>query len=165
MFKKYYICFIIFLCVISYLFSLVIPKNSSNISLPIKTNYTLTSKYGYRTLGSYHFHGGIDLAAKIGTPVYAISSGTVIYAGFYSSFGNCIIISYYNGYKSLYGHLSSDFNVRVGESVNSSTIVGSIGPKYLKNGRLNGMTTGPHLHYSLYKNGKVIDPSIIKYKK
>lgn len=163
MFKKYFITFFVFICSIMFLFSSFSFVNSSELYFPIRTSYIKTSLYGYRTLKTYHFHNGIDLANKIGTPIYALSSGTVTYIGFYSSYGNTVIISYYNGYKSLYGHLSSDFKVYVGQSVNSSTVVGTIGPKYLENGKLNGMTTGPHLHFTLYKNKTLINPDTINY--
>lgn len=163
MFKKYIYAFISFIFTIIFLFSSINTSNPDNLYFPIRTEYIKTSTYGYRTLGSYHFHNGIDLANKIGTPVYALSNGTVTFVGFYSSYGNAVIISYYNGYKSLYGHLSPNFRVTVGQSVKNYTIVGNIGPKYLDNGKLNGMTTGPHLHFTLYKNGKLVNPDSIDY--
>lgn len=163
MFKTFFITLSIFLSTIIILFT-GFKSPSDKFSFPIRTHYTKTSNYGYRVLNTYHFHNGIDLAAPVGTDLYAISSGTVIYTGFYGSYGNVIIISYYNGYKSIYGHVSSSFIVEVGDSVDSNSIVGSIGPKYLKNGKLNGNTTGPHLHFSVFKNGKTIDPSKL-YKK
>ena len=78
-------------------------------------------------------------------------------------YGNCVIITYYNGYKSLYGHISSNFVVNVGQSVSSNDIVAYVGPKYLSSGKLNGFTTGPHLHFTLYYNNKLINPLSIKY--
>ena len=139
-------------------------KPDNSLYFPLKNSYIKTSNFGYRNLQTYHMHNGIDLAAKVGTPVYALSSGTVVYADYYGSFGNCVIISYHNGYKSLYGHLGEDFIVKRGQHVTSSTIVGKIGPKYIKNGKLNGMTTGPHLHFTLYKDNKLINPDSIKYQ-
>lgn len=165
MLKKYTCFFVLFISIISFLSSLIYPKNDNTLYFPLRNKYVKTSTFGYRHLNSYHMHNGVDLAARVGTPVYALSSGTVVYADYYGSFGNCVIISYHNGYKSLYGHLEENFIVKRGQSVNNSTVVGKIGPKYLKNGKLNGMTTGPHLHFTLYKNGKIINPDNIKYAK
>ena len=90
-------------------------KPDNSLYFPLKNSYIKTSNFGYRNLQTYHMHNGIDLAAKVGTPVYAISSGTVVYADYYGSFGNCVIISYHNGYKSLYGHLEEEFIVKRGQ--------------------------------------------------
>jgi len=157
MFKVFFaiisVCLSVFLFIFSGTQSL-----SARFALPIRNGYTQTSPYGYRLLKSHHFHNGIDLAAPVGTGIYAVSSGIVVFTGFYSSYGNTIIISYYNGYKSIYGHCDSKFNVRVGESVTSDTMVGTIGPKFLDSGILNGNTTGPHLHFAIFKNGKSVNP-------
>ena len=109
-------------------------------------------------------HNGIDIPGIVGTPVYAISSGVISQIGFSSSYGNYIIITYSNGYKSLYGHMSGNYPIPVGSSVNSSDIVAYVGPKYLSNGKLNGFTTGPHLHFTLYKNNKLIDPLTVSFE-
>ena len=164
MLKKYAYIFMIFISIISFLFNFLSLNKTDSLYFPLRNSYVKTSNFGYRHLQSYHMHNGIDLAAKVGTPVYALSSGTVIYADYYGSFGNCVIISYHNGYKSLYGHLEEEFIVKRGQSVTSSTVVGKIGPKYLKNGKLNGMTTGPHLHFTLYKDNNLINPDNIKYQ-
>lgn len=161
LFKKY-IIFSIFL-ILSILISFSFP--TKELYFPIKSYYVLTSKYGYRNLGTYHFHSGIDLGCVEGSKIYALSSGTVIYAGYYSSCGHSIIISYDNGYKSLYGHVSPKYIVKVGDRVSVSTIVATVGPKYLEDGSLNGFTTGPHLHFTLYYNSKRIDPLSINYSK
>lgn len=99
----------------------------------------------------------------IHNPVYALSNGTISYIGFSTSYGNTIIVSYYNGYKSLYGHMSCSYPFSVGDSVYSSDIIGYVGPKYLSDDKLNGFTTGPHLHFTLYYKDKIIDPLSIKY--
>lgn len=164
MFKKYFYSYCSFLCLICLFFSFIFNNSGSDsLSFPVRENYTLSSLYGYRTLVSYHFHNGIDVPKPPGTPVYALSSGTVSYIGFSPSYGNMIIISYYNGYKSLYGHMSNSYPFCVGDSVSSSDVVGYIGPKYLSSGKLNGFTTGPHLHFTLYYKNKLIDPVSIKY--
>lgn len=164
MFKKVIVCFFILITSISFLCFSSISKNFSSLSVPIKSHYVVTSNYGNRYLKEYdshHFHNGMDLASSVGTPVYALGFGTVVFQGFYGSYGNTIIISYLNGYKSLYAHMNSVFVVSIGQSVTKDTVVGYIGPKRLSGGRLNGRTTGPHLHFSLYYKNKIIDPAFV----
>lgn len=162
MLKKYLIFLLLFLSTIVSLFSF---GNSSNLlKFPVhKKSYYISSYYEYRTLGSYHFHNGIDIPLSVGTPLYALSAGVVSFIGYNGGYGNCIIITYTNGYKSLYGHIDSNFLVSVGDKVSPNDIVAYVGPKYLKSGKLNGFTTGPHLHFTLYKNGKLVNPLSIKY--
>lgn len=162
MFKKYFL--FIFSFILSFILLFNYNFNSSNLYFPVRSNYYITSDYGYRKLGTYHFHSGIDIGLCEGTKLYALSIGTVIFLGYSSSYGNSIIISYDNGYKSLYGHTSSNYLVKVGDRVSNNTVVALVGPKYLSNGKLNGFTTGPHLHFTLYKNNKIINPLSIRYK-
>ena len=163
MFKKYFYSYFSVLCLACIFFSSKSNNSSPDLSFPIRENFSFSSLYCYRTLGNYHFHNGVDVPKSFGTPIYALSSGTVSYIGFLSSYGNTIVISYYNQYKSLYGHTSGIYSFKVGDSVSSSDIVAYVGPKYLSSGALNGFTTGPHLHFTLYYKGKVIDPLSIKY--
>ena len=84
-------------------------NKASDLSFPIANKkYTITSYYGYRTLNYYHFHNGIDIALVEGTRLYAIADGVVTFIGYSSGYGNNIIITYSNGYKSMYGHISSN---------------------------------------------------------
>lgn len=163
MLKRLYICFVVFI-----LFFIVILSsyfdNSGDSFFPIHSGYSISSYYGYRTLGSSHFHNGIDIPAVVNTPVYPIFSGVISYIGFSSSYGHYIVITYTNGYKSLYGHMSGDYPFSVGSYVSSSDIVAYVGPKYLSDGSLNGFTTGPHLHFTLYKSNALIDPLSINFK-
>lgn len=162
MFKKYFILFSVILSFISLFFSSNFSNN--NLYFPIKSkNYYISSYFEYRTLGSYHFHNGIDIPLVEGTPLYALSDGVVSSIGFSSSYGHNVIIKYNNGYKSLYGHCSPEYIVRVGQSVKARQEVAYVGPKYLPNGKLNGFTTGQHLHFTLYYNNKIINPLSIKY--
>ncbi len=165
MIKKYIISFLVL--ILSFVVLCFSSNSGSNLIFPIHSNYNISSYYGYRMLGSKHFHNGIDIPGSVGCPVYAISSGVISQIGFSSSYGNYIIITYSNGYKTLYGHMSGSYPFSVGDSVCSSDIVAYIGPKYLSNGKLNGFTTGPHLHLTVYKNNKIIDPMTItfEYKK
>ena len=165
MFKNYFSILIIFLSVIALFFSIPSKSNSDFYFPTQQKHYAISSYYGYRTLGTYHFHNGIDVPLVAGTPLYSLGYGTVSFVGFISGYGNSVIIKYENGYKSLYGHISSNLVVTTGQTVSPKQLVAYVGPKYLENGKLNGFTTGPHLHYTLYKNNKVIDPKSITYNK
>lgn len=162
MIKKYIISFlaIIFSFV---MLSLSSYDYSSDLVFPIHSSYNISSDYGYRVLGSGHFHNGIDIPATVGTPVYAISSGVISQIGFSSSYGHYIIINYTNSYKTLYGHMSGIYPFDIGDYVSASDIVSYVGPKYLLNGKLNGFTTGPHLHFSIYKDNTLINPTDVDF--
>ncbi len=96
-------------------------------------------------------HLGIDFAAGRDTPVRAASDGVVTFAGWNGGYGKTVIIRHRNGYKTLYGHLSSFFRgIKKGKKVKQEDFIGRVGS--------TGLSTGPHLHYTLYKNGKAINP-------
>lgn len=96
-------------------------------------------------------HLGIDFAARHGTPVRAAGDGVVTFAGWRGGHGKTVIIRHKNGYKTLYGHLSSFFKgIKKGKKVKQEDFIGRVGS--------TGLSTGPHLHYTLYKNGKAINP-------
>ncbi len=96
-------------------------------------------------------HLGIDFAAQRGTPVRAASDGVIEFAGWNGGHGKTVIIRHKNGYKTLYGHLSSFFKgIKKGKKVKQEDFIGRVGS--------TGLSTGPHLHYTLYKNGKPINP-------
>ncbi len=95
------------------------------------------------------FHDGIDIAARYGTPVGAPSGGLVIAAGWMGAYGKAVVMQHKNGYKTLCGHLSAIY-VREGQQVSAGRIIGRVGS--------TGFSTGPHLHFSLWKNGRPLDP-------
>ena len=117
----------------------------------------LTSPFGYRSdpfTGVRSFHSGFDLAAPIRTSVKATLDGRIAETGFNRIFGNYIIITHDRGYQSLYGHLSAIY-VKRGQYVTQGAAVGAVGN--------TGYSTGPHLHLSIYKNGRLINPfSVLK---
>src|SRR5581483_11546165 len=81
------------------------------------------------------------------------SGGTVTFVGWQGGHGKTVIVRHRNGYSTLYGHLSAyGDGIRVGKKIDQSDIVGRVGS--------TGLSTGPHLHYTLMKNGKAIDPEI-----
>jgi murein DD-endopeptidase MepM/ murein hydrolase activator NlpD len=112
----------------------------------------VSSGFGYRyhpILKRRHFHGGVDYAAPVGTPVRAIGDGTVAFAARKGAAGNMITIHHSGGYRSSYLHLSR-IDVKRGQHVSQSTIIGRVGT--------TGRSTGPHLDLRLEKNGKLVDP-------
>jgi hypothetical protein len=99
-----------------------------------------------------HYHNGIDMAAPLGSPVYAAASGTVTIAGKESDGAIIVKIQHDDGYSTLYGHLDPSLAVSVGQHVEAGQALGKIG--------LTGVTTGPHLHFGLYNAaGTAVDPS------
>jgi len=112
----------------------------------------VTSNFGYRQspiYGSTQFHEGLDIANKVGTPVVAPASGTVIEAGYQSGYGRFIKIRHGYGVDTLYGHLSQ-CNVKAGERVNKGDRIGAVGD--------TGSSTGAHLHYEVRVNGVPVNP-------
>lgn len=96
-------------------------------------------------------HYGIDLRAKVGTPVKSAGNGRVVSAGKKGGYGNAIEIAHEGGLKTLYAHLSViDKKVRVGKYVKQGQIIAKSGN--------TGISSGPHLHFGLYKNNRPINP-------
>lgn len=113
----------------------------------------MASGYGYRNdpfTKIRKFHAGMDFSAKTGTPVYATGDATVIRANnAMSGYGNLIILRHGFGYETYYAHLSK-YNVRVGQKVKRGDLIGFVGN--------TGRSEGPHLHYEVHINGKVVNP-------
>lgn len=119
---------------------------------PVASYVYISSRFGERVhpiTGELKHHNGIDIASNMGTTVYAADGGTVVLAEWYGGYGNCIMIDHGNGYKTLYGHLSS-MSVSEGQSVNKGDVIGAVGS--------TGNSTGPHLHFEVYKGDSRIDP-------
>ena len=113
----------------------------------------MASGFGYRTdpfTKARKMHEGMDFTAKIGTPIYATGDGVVARAdNTASGYGNHIVIRHGFGYETLYGHLSK-YKCRAGQHVNRGDVIGYVGS--------TGRSEGPHLHYEVHKNGKVVNP-------
>lgn len=158
--KKFYYIYIIVIILYLYTFSNKKIENNE-ISFTYPTDYTsLSSTYGERYLYGYkNFHDGIDFLAPQNSKVFASCSGYIIYASFLETgYGNTIIISHSENYKTLYCHLSENFIVSPGQFVKQGELIGYVGPRFLSSGIQNGNTTGPHLHFSIYKNNSSINP-------
>lgn len=115
-------------------------------------NAVITSRFGWRIhpiLGYRRFHAGIDFGATYGTPIYAADSGLVLFAGWYGGYGNAIIIDHGDSITTLYGH-TSQLYVSEGQTVQRGQAIAAVGS--------TGLSTGPHLHFEVRKNGEPIDP-------
>ncbi len=120
---------------------------------PIPDRYT--SVYGKSRYLNGEFrgrHGGVDIKAKIGTPVKAAASGKIILTGNFWFAGNCVYIDHGAGLISFYGHMSK-VSKTIGEQVKRGDVLGLSGR--------SGRVTGPHLHFGLSWRGEFFDPAPI----
>jgi murein DD-endopeptidase MepM/ murein hydrolase activator NlpD len=123
----------------------------SSMKAPLAQS-VMTSPYGYRVSpidGKWKFHPGIDLAAPIGSAVYACKPGKVTAVNYNDTYGNYIIILHDGGMTSVYAHLSKTL-VKRGDAVDSGTLIGLVGT--------TGASTGPHLHFEVRVNGSPTNP-------
>ena len=129
----------------------------SNGELARPTNGRITSSYGRRRhpiLRYMRMHSGMDFGGGYGAPIYAVTDGTVVHAGRKGGFGNYVKLEHGGGLASGYGHMSR-IAVSNGRRVRRGQIIGYIGS--------TGLSTGPHLHYELYRGGRPIDPRSVKF--
>lgn len=125
---------------------------TGQFSWPVPSCTYLTSRFGMRVhpiTGVTKSHTGVDIGAESGATIVAADGGTVVLAGVNSGYGNCVMIDHGNGYKTLYGHMSS-ITVTNGQAVSKGDTVGYVGS--------TGLSTGPHCHYEVWKDGSRIDP-------
>lgn len=99
-------------------------------------------------------HNGLDFAASVGTPIYATGDGKVKMAGFNSGYGNVVVIKHGNGYETLYAHMSR-IKTSNGKKIKRGDVIGYVGS--------TGLSTGPHLHYEIHKDGKPVNPVMYFY--
>ena len=110
----------------------------------------VTSGYGWRSFrGRANFHSGIDIGLALGTLVQATGAGVVVGSGWQPSYGWCVLIQHAEGYNTLYAHLQSTL-AQNGQTVRQGDAIGYSGS--------SGNSTGPHLHYELWKDGGTVDP-------
>lgn len=128
--------------------------NGDLFTKPIHSWFYISSRYGYRqspfNAAKRTFHGGTDFACPQGTRIYAALNGTVSAVGYNNTYGYYVMVSHHSGYQTLYGHMMKAASVKVGQTVSTVTTLGYVGS--------TGMSTGPHLHFSVYKNGRSINP-------
>ena len=121
--------------------------------LPVTGHLDISSEFGVRSNpfsgGGYEVHEGIDFIGDIGDIIAATGDGKVVLAGPNGGYGNTVTIDHGYGYETLYAHMSK-VEVAVGDRVKRGQIIGRIGN--------TGRSSGPHLHYSIYKEKKAINP-------
>ena len=127
---------------------------SQSIRMPV--NGHLTSGFGERfhpILGYERFHAGVDLGATYGAPIVAAADGRVVSAGWRGGYGQAVAIAHAQGLQTLYGHMSR-IAAFAGETVHRGQVIGYVGS--------TGLSTGPHVHFEVTKNGRPVNPLSIK---
>ena len=117
------------------------------------TSYYFEPAMTYHGVDYPHFHDGTDLAVPWGTPVLAPARGVVVFAGTMGDGAVVVVIAHDGGLVSLYAHLDNHIfpvPVKAGDSVAAGDRLGNVG--------LTGITTGTHLHWSVWRDGELIDP-------
>jgi murein DD-endopeptidase MepM/ murein hydrolase activator NlpD len=117
------------------------------------TTFALEPPQVYKGVYYPHFHDAIDFGARLGQPVVAAAEGRVTFVGHLSDGAMVVIIAHTGGLVSVYAHLDDTFArppVRIGDAVKAGHVIGFVG--------LTGITTGPHLHFSVRRGGEPIDP-------
>ena len=112
----------------------------------------ISSSYGRRVhprSGRRDFHSGIDLSARPGSKVQATAEGIVSYSGWSGGSGNLIVLEHGHGFSTVYAHNRSNL-VKVGQKVQRNDVIAYVGS--------TGNSTGPHVHYEIWKKGKHINP-------
>jgi murein DD-endopeptidase MepM/ murein hydrolase activator NlpD len=119
---------------------------------PIPSAFYFSSGFGLRTdpfTGSLAMHEGVDFSAEVGTRVLATAPGTVIRSEWDHSYGNVIEVRHAENYVTRYAHLSKR-RAQVGANVARGSWIGEVGS--------TGRSTGPHLHYEVFRNNRVLNP-------
>lgn len=139
-------------------------KSLTNFTFRTPVRYTrISSRFQKRryhpVLKRYRAHLGVDYAAPTGRKIYAAADGRIVHRGRKGGYGNTIIIQHKNGLRTLYAHQHKfKSGLRVGSRVKKGQHIGYVGS--------TGLSSGPHLHLGLYRNGRAIDPlKIIKITK
>ncbi len=117
----------------------------------------ISSGFGMRRhpiLGYTRMHAGVDFAARYGSPIYAVTDGTVSYAGRHGGHGNYVRLEHGGGLATGYAHMSR-IAAMPGQRVRRGQVIGYVGS--------SGLSTGPHLHYELYRNGRTINPLSVRF--
>ncbi len=117
------------------------------------TPYYFEPAMTYRGVYYPHFHDGTDIAVAWGTPVLAPARGVVVFAGTMGDGAVVVVMAHDNGLVSMYAHLENRVfpeAVKAGDAVQAGDRIGNVG--------LTGITTGTHLHWSVWRNGELIDP-------
>lgn len=118
---------------------------------PVKGRFS--SEFGMRKhpqSGQMTFHSGVDISVPAGTPVKCTAQGIVSFAGWSNGNGNVVVVEHGNGFTTVYAH-NSVLKVKAGQTVKAGDTIAESGS--------TGNSTGPHLHYEIWKNGHHVDPN------
>ena len=129
-------------------------ESDAGMRLPVSGR--VTSGFGTRfhpILGYQRFHAGVDLAAPMGSPIVAAADGRVVSAGWHGGYGRLVTIAHMGGIETMYGHMSR-IVAASGSLVRQGQLIGYVGS--------SGLSTGPHLHYEVLKNGRPVNPASVK---
>jgi murein DD-endopeptidase MepM/ murein hydrolase activator NlpD len=119
---------------------------------PVRSGY-VSSRYGHRSdplTGAPDFHPGIDFDGDYGTDILAVGSGVVSFSGIKPGYGNTVEIDHGNGYVTRYAHNSKNL-VAVGDPIRDGDVIGKVGS--------TGRSTGTHVHFEVWRDGRVINPN------
>ncbi len=183
---RIYSLFFLILFIFCFLFLLLLYTTKTPISLSPSTSSTplhtsdlwpcpgytrISSPFGPRskpTGGASSFHSGIDIPAPSGTQLISVADSTVLFTGFKGADGYTIVLQ--SGiFQFIYGHVSPQFIVSVGQNIGRGQKIGQVGPKIVpaspqnpyrdsKGNPTNGATTGEHLHFTIKKDNQAINP-------
>jgi len=119
---------------------------------PVKRGW-ISSRFGNRTdpfHGKVSHHSGVDFAGKLGSDIVAVAAGVVTYASDQSGYGKIVEVTHGHKFKTRYAHNKLNL-VKVGDIVKKGQVIALMGT--------SGRSTGPHVHFEVYKNGRVADPA------
>jgi murein DD-endopeptidase MepM/ murein hydrolase activator NlpD len=120
---------------------------------PLAGKAEVSSEFGLRSNpfggGNYEMHEGIDFVGPVGKPILATADGVVVKAESSGGYGKHVRVDHGYNYETLYAHLS-EIEVRIGDRVERGEIIGTLGN--------TGRSSGPHLHYGIYRNGQAVNP-------
>ena len=131
-------------------------QQRSGLIMPVIGGH-ITSGFGMRrhpVLGYSRLHAGIDFGAAYGSPIYAVSDGRVSFSGWHGGHGNYVRLEHGGGFGTGYGHMSR-IAVGSGSTVRAGQVIGYVGS--------TGLSTGPHLHYELYRNNTPVNPMTVSF--
>jgi murein DD-endopeptidase MepM/ murein hydrolase activator NlpD len=131
-------------------------EKRAGLSRPVTTGH-LTSSFGMRfhpLLGYSRLHKGMDIGAPKGTPIYAVTDGVVKFAGRHGGHGNFVELKHSGNMGTGYAHMSR-IAVHSGQHVRQGQVIGYVGS--------TGLSTGPHLHFEVYRSGKAVNPKSVNF--
>ncbi|PZU07086.1 MAG: hypothetical protein DI605_17205 [Sphingomonas sp.] len=129
-------------------------EKKGGFTMPVQGH--LTSSFGARfhpILGYSRMHQGVDYGAPMGSPIIAATDGTVRFAGWHGGHGNYVQLQHPGNMQTGYAHMSR-IVAKVGQKVHAGQLIGYVGS--------TGLSTGPHLHFELFQNGRAVNPTTVK---